>query len=91
MQPNVYLKDVVARCLADRGLPGTVEIHPRVPLAKRLETGERAQFVVEYHGDGDAQLFVDEYEIACGTVGAPVGRALADKIERARRPQQAAA
>lgn len=90
MQPNVYLKDVVARFLADRGLPGSVAIYPGVPLAKRLETGERAQFVVEYRGSGSAHLLVDEYEIACGTQGAPVARALADKIERARRAELAA-
>jgi hypothetical protein len=90
MHTNVYLKDLVARCLAERGLSGTVEIYPRVPLARRLETGERIQFVVEYHGHGDARLLVDEYEIACGTVGAPVARSLADRLATARRVERAA-
>jgi hypothetical protein len=90
MQPNTYLKDLVARCLAERGLPGSVEIYPRVPLARRLETGERIQFVVEYHGHGDARFFVDEYEIACGTVGAPVARSLGDRIAKERRVELAA-
>jgi len=90
MQPNTYLKDLVARCLADRGLPGSVEIYPRVPVARRLETGERIQFVVEYHGDGDARFFVDEYELACGTVGAPIARRLADRIAKDRHIELAA-
>ena len=90
MQPNIYLKDLVERRLAERGLPGTVAIYPHVPLAKRLETGERAHFVVEYHGDGDARFLVDEHEISCGTVRAPVAHSLAARIEKERRVELAA-
>lgn len=90
MRSPVYLKELVAHCLSERGLPGTVEIYPRVPLAIRIETGERAQFVVEYHGHGDARLLVDEHEISSGTVGAPIARSLADRIEKSRRVELAA-
>ena len=88
MQPNPYLEDLVARCLAERGLRGTVRIYPRVPLARRLQTGERIQFVVEYDGDGDARFLVDEYDIACGTVGASIARSLADRIVKERRVER---
>lgn len=91
MQPNVYLKDLVARVLAERGLPGRVEIHPHRPFADRLESGERARFIVEYHGDGITRLVLDEYEVSSGTVGAPVAVAIADAIERARRAGRVAA
>jgi hypothetical protein len=90
MRPNVYLNELVARCLNERGLPGTVAIYPRVPLARRLESGERVQFVVEYHGCGDTRFLVDEYEISCGTVGSPIARSLADRIEKERRVELAA-
>jgi hypothetical protein len=76
--------------LSERGLPGTVAIYPRVPLAKRLEAGVRAQFVVEYHGHGDALFTVDEYEISSGTVGAPIERTLANRIEKERQVHLAA-
>jgi hypothetical protein len=82
---NVYLSDRVAKCLADRGLPGSVQIRPHKPLAARLESGERASFVVDYEGVGTAHLIVDEYQIACGTVGASVVTSLADMIEKQRR------
>jgi hypothetical protein len=87
----MYLKDLVAQTLADRGLPGTVDIRPHLPLAKRLETGQRAQFVVEYRGDGTASLVLDEHEISGGTVGAPIARAIADRIVAARRQENIAA
>lgn len=87
----MYLKDLVAQRLADRGLPGTVDIYPSRPLAIRLETGERTQFVVEYRGDGEARVVVDEYEISSGTIGAPVAHALADRIVKARRLEPIAA
>lgn len=90
MQPNVYLKELVARCLADRGIPGSVEIYPDLPLAKRLETGQRTHFVVQYHGHGDARLIVDEHEISCGTIGSPIERTLAERIARERRVELAA-
>lgn len=83
MQPNPYLKDLVGETLAARGLPGSVEIRPDKPLAARIESGERAHFVVEYHGVGDAHLIVDEWQISSGTRGARVADALADMIERA--------
>ena len=90
MHSNVYLRELVERCLSERGLPGTVAIYPSVPLAKRLETGQRAHFVVEYQGHGSSRFLVDEYEISCGTVGAPVARTLADRIEKQRRVDLAA-
>ncbi len=86
----VYLKDLVADCLAARGLAGTVEIRPRTPLATRLETGERTQFIVEYRGRGAARLVLDEWEISCGTVRAPIAETLADKLAIARRIDLAA-
>lgn len=88
---NVYLKDLVAAKLAERGLPGSVHIRPNKPLAARLESGERATFIVEYNGHGTARLDVPEHEISCGTVGASVAVALADMIERARSRQREAA
>ena len=39
---DVYLKDLVAAKLAERGQPGSVHIRPNKPLAARLELGERA-------------------------------------------------
>jgi hypothetical protein len=86
----VYLKDLVAQTLADRGLPGTVDIRPHRPLAKRQETGERARFIVEYRGHGTASLVLDEYEISSGTVHAPIARHVADRIVAARRAELAA-
>jgi hypothetical protein len=88
---NIYLEDVVAAKLAERGLPGSVRIRPNKPLAARLESGERATFVVEYDGLGTARLDVPEHEISCGTVGAPVAAALADTIERVRSREREAA
>lgn len=87
----MYLKDLVAQTLAERGLPGTVDIRPHVPLARRLETGERARFVVDYHGDGTASVLLDEHEITSGTVGAPIARYIADRIVAARRQDTLAA
>lgn len=89
-EAKTYLKDIVAARLAERGLPGVVEIRPRIPLRRRLETGERAQFIVEYVGDGTAEIAVDEWEITCGTVRASVADALAGKIENSRQRQLAA-
>lgn len=88
---NIYLKDLVAKTLAERGLPGSVQIRPNKPLAARLESGERAKFIVEYDGVGSARLEVSEHEVSCGTVGAPVAVALAELIERARSRERAAA
>jgi hypothetical protein len=82
MQPNEYLKDVVARRLAERGLPGRVEVRPHRPLAERLELGERARFIVEYDGVESARLVLDEWQISGGTRGAPISAALAEMIER---------
>lgn len=89
MSPT-YLKDLVERRLAELGAPGTVTIRPRVALAERWESGERVLFVIEYRGDGTAHLLADEWEISCGTVLAPVAEALAEKILKARRFEQAA-
>lgn len=86
-----YLKDLVAKCLCERGLPGTVQIRPHKPLAARVESGERASFIVEYEGAGTARVVVDEYQIACGTAGSSVVTALADLIERERRCDRQAA
>ena len=88
---NVYLKDLVAAKLAERGLPGSVRIRPNKPLAARLELGERATFIVEYDGVGTARLDVPDHEISCGTVGASVAVALAERIERARSHEREAA
>jgi hypothetical protein len=88
---NVYLEDLVAKTLAERGLPGSVHIRPNKPLAARLESGERATFIVEYDGVGTARLDVPEHEISCGTVGASVRVTLADLIERARSREREAA
>lgn len=85
-----YLKDLVAERLAERGNPGTVEIRPRVPLAVRLDTGERTTFVVDFRGAGRAQLQLEEWEISTGTVGASVVDSLADKIEKAMQHEVAA-
>lgn len=90
MEPNVPLKKLVADALASRGLPGTVEIYPNKPLALRQELGERVKFVVDYHGVGDARIVVDDWEISCGTVGARVEDALADKLEHAMERRLAA-
>lgn len=87
----MYLKDLVAQTLADRGLPGTVDIRPHVSLARRLETGERARFVVDYRGEGSASVMLDEHEITSGTVGAPIARYIADRIVVARRQDSRAA
>ena len=81
---DVYLKDLVAATLAERGLPGSVLIRPNKPLAARLDLGERATFTVEYNGVGTARLDVPEHEISCGTVGASVAVSLANLIERSR-------
>jgi hypothetical protein len=81
---NTYLKDLVAKHLADRGMPGSVAIRPHKPLGARMESGERAKFVVDYDGVGSARVIVDEYEIACGTVGASVVTSVANQIEKAR-------
>jgi hypothetical protein len=89
-QPNVYLKDIVARRISERGMPGVVDIRPRVPLPVRLETGERVQFVVDYKGAGNVRLLVDEWEVSCGTKGAPVADALVDKILKNRQRDLAA-
>lgn len=75
-----YLEDLVAERLAALGHPGTVRIRPRVPLALRLEAGERARFVVDYHGAGSAHFVLDDWDLIKGTRGAPVAHALADKI-----------
>lgn len=88
---TIYLADLVENCLAERGMPGTVRIRPHEPLAARLESGERARFLIDYDGVGTARLRVDEYEIAGGTVGASVVTALADMIERERRLDRQAA
>jgi hypothetical protein len=88
---NIYVKDFVAAELADRGLPGSVHIHPNKPLAARLESGERATFIVEYDGVGTARVAVPEHEISCGTVGASVVGALADLIQRERSGRREAA
>ena len=90
-EAKTYLKDLVAARLAERGIPGTVEILPHVPLARRLETGERARFIVQYDGDGTAELALDDWEISGGTAGASVADALADKIAKARQQQPLAA
>ena len=89
MQQNAYLKELVELCLADRGLPGTVDIRPYHPHTARLETGDRARFLVDYHGKGTVHLLVDEAQISSGTVGARVEVALADLIELARQIEYA--
>ena len=88
---SAYLQDLVAAHLAERGLPGTVQIRPTKPLAARLESGERAMFAIDYDGAGTAHVLVDEYQIACGTVGAPVAVALADLVARDLQSRRAAA
>lgn len=88
---NIYLKDLVAAKLAERGLAGSVQIRPNKPLAARLESGERATFIVEYDGVGTARLDVPEHEISCGTAGASVAVVLAAMIERARSREREAA
>jgi hypothetical protein len=91
MTTSRYLADLVAEQLAKRGMPGTVRIHPHKPLAQRVQSGERAMFVVEYEGAGMANLTVDEYQISSGTVGASVVTALANLIERHRERERTAA
>lgn len=88
---NVYLKDLVAAKLSERGLPGSVHIRPNKPLAARLQSGERATFIVDYNGVGTARLDVPEHEISCGTVGASAAVTLADMIERERSHEREAA
>ena len=91
MKPNIELRELVEEHLAARNLPGAVTIRPHKPLAARLESGERARFIVTYDGVGTAQITVDDSEISCGTIGAPIAKAIADKIERARHARLAAA
>jgi len=88
---NLYLKDLLAAELAKRGLPGSVHIRPNKPLAARLESGERATFIVEYDGIGTARVAVPEHEVSCGTVGASVVVALADLVQRERSARREAA
>lgn len=91
MLSNMYLQGLVERELATRGIPGTVRIRPQVPLARRLESGERARFLVAYEGSQAVTVTVDEYEISAGTVGAPIAVALVNKIEKELRRNQPAA
>lgn len=78
----MYLNDLVAECLAKRGLPGTVSIRRR-----------GAQFTLEFQGtDGTTAAFpVDQYELTSGTVGAPIAESLAKLVlDAARAPKLAA-
>lgn len=75
-----YVEDLVAERLAALGYPGTVIIRPRAPLAVRIETGERARFVIAYRGRAEIQFMLDDWDVIKGTTGAPLAHALADKI-----------
>jgi hypothetical protein len=85
-----YLADLVSNRLAERGMIVDVTIRPRAPITRRLETGERTQFVVQSDGALTAELVLDEWEIAGGTVGASVVDAIADRIAKVRARDMAA-
>jgi len=75
-----YLEDLVAERLAELGLPGTVTIRPRVPLAVRVETGERARHVLDYRGTRAVRFVLDDWDLIRGLRGASIAHVLADKL-----------